>query len=244
MENGVDEKKINGFHKHDKGPMELYLIRISPPCRAVWLYLLQHEIPHILHDVDFSKHSTKIPEVFKSHSHQEVPLLVDGDIVVFEGQAILRYLAMKYTNYAGYGLSLQQQMLSESVISWCFSEVHRVIGYSYIYPQFLDYYSLKTTESNECLIEHGLRQVTKLLEVIENRYLMNNKYLTGPRTTIADTSVATVLVLLEWTNFNYKMWPKVEAWLTRVKQHHFWDEVHVTHTDFVKDIQRSSLIYD
>lgn len=41
MENGVDEKKINGFHKHDKGPMELYLIRISPPCRAVWLYLLQ-----------------------------------------------------------------------------------------------------------------------------------------------------------------------------------------------------------
>lgn len=48
--------------------------------------------------------------------------------IVFYRQAILRYLAMKYTNYAGYGLSLQQQMLSESVISWCFSEVHRYIS--------------------------------------------------------------------------------------------------------------------
>ena len=43
-------------------------------------------------------------------------------------QAILRYLAMKYTNYAGYGLNIQQQMLSESVISWCFSEVHRFVA--------------------------------------------------------------------------------------------------------------------
>ena len=120
----------------------------------------------------------------------------------------------------------------------------RVIGYSYIYPQFLDYYSLKTTESNECLIEHGLHQVTKILEVIENRYLVNNKYLTGPRATSADNCMATVLILLEWTNFNFKMWPKVESWLNRVKQNHFWDEVHVSHHEFIKEVQRSSLMFD
>lgn len=38
--NGVDKvsTKKNGFHK---GPMELYLVRISPACRAVWLYVIQ-----------------------------------------------------------------------------------------------------------------------------------------------------------------------------------------------------------
>lgn len=38
--NGVDKvsSKKNGFHK---GPMELYLVRISPACRAVWLYVIQ-----------------------------------------------------------------------------------------------------------------------------------------------------------------------------------------------------------
>jgi hypothetical protein len=46
IENGMDTngienvttKKMNGFHK---GPMELYLVRISPACRAVWLYIIQ-----------------------------------------------------------------------------------------------------------------------------------------------------------------------------------------------------------
>ena len=28
----------NGFHRR---PVELYLIRLNPPCRAVWLYMLQ-----------------------------------------------------------------------------------------------------------------------------------------------------------------------------------------------------------
>lgn len=240
MENS--SKTTNGFHK---GPMELYIVRISPPCRAVWLYLLQHEIPHILHEVDFSKkNASRIQEVFKNHPHQEVPLLVDGETIVFEGQAILRYLAMKYTDYAGYGLNIQQQMLSESVISWCFSEVHRIVGYTYIYPDFLDHYCLQTKESNECLIEHGLCQVTKILEVIENRYLMNNKYLTGPKVTIADSCVAIVLTLLEWSNFNLKMWPKLESWLNRIKQQPFWDDVHVSHNVHVKEIQRSSMTFD
>lgn len=41
--NGVDKvvTKKNGFHK---GPMELYLVRISPACRAVWLYVIQVNI--------------------------------------------------------------------------------------------------------------------------------------------------------------------------------------------------------
>lgn len=103
---------------------------------------------------------------------------------------------------------------------------------------------MKPRDANEAFVERGLQEVTKILELIESRYLVTNKYLTGPRSTIADICVAVVISLLDWTNFNFKMWPKVEAWLNRVKQNHFWDEVHVTHNTFVKDIRRSSLIFD
>lgn len=45
---------------------------------------LQNELPHLLLDVDFSKGPNHLPPVFRNHPHQEVPLLVDGDVVVFE----------------------------------------------------------------------------------------------------------------------------------------------------------------
>nr|XP_022343057.1 glutathione S-transferase theta-1-like [Crassostrea virginica] len=239
--NGVDKvvTKKNGFHK---GPMELYLVRISPACRAVWLYVIQNEIPHLLIDVDFSKGPKQLPPVFRNQPHQEVPLLMDGEIIVFEAQAILRYLSMKYTASAGFGLSLQTQMLCESVISWSFGELLRSVGYLYVFPQFLEGYSFSPESANEVVVEKGLRQVTTHLEILENNYLEKSRYLTGSKVTVADTCAASVLVLLEWTGFSFKMWPKVDSWLTRVKQQMFWDEVHTTHNDFVAELERANLV--
>lgn len=239
--NGVDKvsTKKNGFHK---GPMELYLVRISPACRAVWLYVIQNELPHLLIDVDFSKGPNHLPPVFRNHPHQEVPLLVDGDVVVFEATAILRYLSMKYTSSAGFGMSLPNQMLCESVISWSFGELLRSVGYTYVFPQFLESYSFSPESANEVVIEKGLRQVTTHLEILENKYLEKSKYLAGNKLTVSDSCAASVLVLLEWTGFSFKMWPKVESWLSKVKQQMFWDEVHTTHTDFVRELERANLV--
>lgn len=236
-------RRKNGLHR---GPLEVFIIRISPACRSVLLYLQQNEIPHVSVDVDFSHGTEHLPTVFRSQPHQEVPLLVDGEIVVFEGPAILRYLAMRYTDYAGFGLNLQQQMSNESIINWAFGELHRAVGYNYIYPQFLEKYALSPEDANESMVEQGLRQVSKHLEIIEKKYFKSSKdkFLTGNRLTVADTAVATVLVLLEWTGFKFKMWPQVEAWLNRVKRQHFWDNVHTTHLDFVMQLQRASMILD
>lgn len=45
---------------------------------------LQHNIPHILVDVDFSKGEVQLPDTIKKQPHREVPILVDGEFVVFE----------------------------------------------------------------------------------------------------------------------------------------------------------------
>lgn len=48
------------------------------------ILLLQHNIPHILIDVDFSKGEANLPEAIRKHPHREVPILIDGDFVIFE----------------------------------------------------------------------------------------------------------------------------------------------------------------
>lgn len=121
---------------------------------------------------------------------------------------------------------------------WCF----RSVGYLYVFPQFLEGYSFSPESANEVVVEKGLRQVTTHLEILENNYLEKSRYLTGSKVTVADTCAASVLVLLEWTGFSFKMWPKVDSWLTRVKQQMFWDEVHTTHNDFVGELERANLV--
>ena len=46
--------------------------------------LLKHEIPHILIDVDFTNKKTA-PDFIAKYPHEEVPVLVDGEITVFDG---------------------------------------------------------------------------------------------------------------------------------------------------------------
>ncbi|WAR12322.1 GSTT3-like protein, partial [Mya arenaria] len=228
-------KPANGFHRR---PLELYLVRVYPACRAVWFYLLQHNIPHILVDVDFSQGEARLPEVVRRQPHREVPILVDGEFVIFDGPAILAYLGSNYTDHAGYGFTLQARLTTESLLSWANAELHRCVGFNYTYPQFLDKYSLPDARANEALVEQGLKQLGRHLELLEKKYLEsavqlvvgkyrknarqcssegNKPFLTGNRPTIADTYVATVLVQVEWSGTHLAMWPHVEKWLGRVK---------------------------
>ena len=122
--------------------------------------------------------------------------------------------------------------------------VARSIGFSYIYPQFLEKYALPGHDHNEALTEHGLRDVIGHLETLEQRYLATSPYLTGQRQTVADLFVATVLVQMEWTGFRFRLWPKVETWLYRVKFAEFWDTVHDSHAEFVKELERNRFQFD
>ncbi|KAL8623419.1 hypothetical protein ACOMHN_037954 [Nucella lapillus] len=184
-------------------------------------------------------------DALRQQPHREVPLLVDGSIVVFEGPAILSYLANTYTHHAGFGQTLAIRYHTESLCSWANSQLHRAVGFGYIYPQFLDKYALPDNDHNEAMMEHALRDVTHHLEVLEQRYLSSgNPYLTGHRQTVADLFVATVLVQMEWTGFGFRLWPKLHSWLTRVGHAELWDTVHESHHDFVSELERNRLLFD
>ena len=46
---------------------------------------VQHNIPHVVTDVNFTSDSLDLPDALRQHPHREVPLLVDGSVVIFEG---------------------------------------------------------------------------------------------------------------------------------------------------------------
>ncbi|XP_067933376.1 uncharacterized protein [Watersipora subatra] len=218
-------------------PVTLYLVKISPTCRIVWLYLLQSNIDHKLVDInDVEEMEEAAGSLALTAGQMDVPILTDGDIVVFEAPAILEYLGKQYTGYANMGKSATTQATCSSIISWTNSELHRVAGYMFAYPQFLTKYRLDTDAANECLVECGIQRLTALLSKIENVYLARTQFVCGPQLTVADSFMVTTLLQSQWGGFNFSIWPKVKAWVLEVMNQPHWDTVHNAHKEFLNDV--------
>ncbi|XP_031561985.1 glutathione S-transferase theta-1-like [Actinia tenebrosa] len=217
---------------------KLYLVRISPCCRIVWLYLLQNKLPVEISDVDVLEGEHKSDNFTALNPHHEVPVLVDGKTVVFEGIAILRYLAYKYTSYSGWGKTLGDRANVLSVMNWACCSLHRVLGYRYVYPHFLEKYHLKTHDDTEIMVEKAAEQLTKHLEVMENFYLKKSPFLCGKDLTIADSYAATILCQCEWLDFDIGLWPRVSAWFKKVKGQELWGKVHEKHEEFLHRLSK------
>lgn len=117
----------------------------------------------------------------------------------------------------------------------------RAVGHNYTYPQFLEQYALPSDKANEIIVESGLKLMSRQLEILEKRYLEKSQFLTGNRITVADSYVATILLQAEWCHTKFTMWPHVEKWLSRVKNQVHWDTVHLSHTMYLKELERLAL---
>ena len=76
--------------------MQLYANPVSSPCRMLVSVFEKYNIPYEYKNVDLMKGEQKAPEVTKLNPNGKVPILVDGDFILFESWAIARYALDKF----------------------------------------------------------------------------------------------------------------------------------------------------
>jgi glutathione S-transferase len=77
-------------------PIDVYWGSGSPYAWRVLLALEHKRLAYTSHLLQFSKHEHKSPQMLAMNFRGRVPVLKDGDYVVFESVAILYYLDQKY----------------------------------------------------------------------------------------------------------------------------------------------------
>ena len=220
-------------------PMKLYLVSISPACRIVWLYCLHNNLPVELIDIDVFGGEQDTADFRKLNPSGETPVLVNGDIIVYEAVPILLYLAEKYAKFALFGASSKETAMVKSLLGWVSTKLHTTVGFRVVYPNFIEAYQ-PGEEATEALIDKGTLELTKELEFMENCLLGNSQYIAGgDDPSIADYFAATVLCQLDWVSFEFTLWHKLSCWLERVKNSRDWDFVHEKHYGFVAKLQSS-----
>lgn len=186
--------------------MKLYDLTLSGNCYKVRLFAALAGIPVDIVPVDFLAGEHKRPPLSELNPWGEIPILVDGDVVLRDSQAILVYLARRY---AGDAWLPNDPAAMAEVVQWlstAANEVQNGPGAARLVDKFG--YALDKADT--------LRRAARILPLIDAR-LADHDWLALDRPTIADCAVLPYVALAPEGGVSLSDFPHIRAWIARVK---------------------------
>ena len=206
--------------------MKLYYHPISTTSRPVMLFAAESGIPLDMQVVDlFSGEHVQAPYT-SLNPNRLVPTLQDGDFVLTENSAILKYLADKIDSPA-YPKDLQQRARVNERMDWTSTQLCTDLVYALVYPQIFDTHKRRSEEAQAATLERGQQRAQAWLKVLDEHVLAPGKnYLCGEAMTIADYHAASYVALAEVIGSDLRAYPNVKHWLGRMKALPNWPRVY------------------
>lgn len=145
----------------------------------------------------------KTPEFLKLNPNGKVPVMVDGDLVMFESMAINTYLAEKYKAEL-LGKTVEEHGLVYQWSYWAIAHMAHAFT-TLIGPK----YGRIVSEEN---LSEARSQVTKYLDILE-AHLQGKNYMVGEGFTIADINIITVVGMAPQVNVDLSSYVNVQKWM-------------------------------
>ena len=189
--------------------LRVALAEIGAPCEFV--------------PINLEKGDQKDPEFVRINPHGKVPVLVDGDFVLPESDAILWYLGEKHPEAkllpANDG-SLAAAQARARVLQWC--DFASTTLY-YAYSQYWNYALGAENERHPALAEAAVGKIVRGVGVMET-VLATREWIAGPGYSLADLSNASIVFALKrrLPSDPLAAAERVRAWYERVTDRAAW----------------------
>ncbi len=154
--------------------LKLYGTRRSRTFRCLWT-LEEASVPYDLIPIDFAKGESLQPDFLKINPNGKVPVLVDGDLVLFESLAINQHIAKRYAKQLWPSDDADQSLLCQWT-TWAMGELEG--------PH---------DAANRGSTELDLERLERSLNALRAN-LRHREYILGSSFTLADLNVASVLL--------------------------------------------------
>jgi GST-like protein len=173
--------------------------------------------------VDLGKKQQFDPEFVKLNPHAKIPVLVDGDFVLPESDAILWYLGEKYPEAkllpASDGTDVTRQARAR-ILQWCNFASTTLY---YAYSEYWNYALGDESKRNPVIAENALSKIARGVGVMEN-VLSTREWIAGQFASLADISNASIVFALKrrLPNDPLASSPRAAAWYARVIARPSW----------------------
>lgn len=186
--------------------MELYDLELSGNCYKVRLFLALIQQPYTLRPVDFLEGEHKNEESIKRNVFGEIPVFIDGDLILRDSQAILVYLARKFERTDWYPTTPADEA---KVVQWLMvaeSEIARGPNDARLHDKF----------GYQLDIDLARSKSTRILDIL-NEHLTDRDWLELDRPTIADLACFPYVALSHEGGVSLEPYPAIQSWIERIK---------------------------
>ena len=199
--------------------MKLYYDPITVNCRKVvaGLDLLGVEYEDV--KVDYFAQGHKEPGFLAINPNGELPALVDGDLKLWESNAILVYGAELAAPTSAYP---QDPKVRAGIQRWLLWESSKWFAGCYVYLVENVVKPILETEPDNAALEAHAPTFHAEAQILETR-LAGQDWLCGPEVTIADIAVAAPMHLHSYQKLPLDPYPGLRAWMGRVEALPCWE---------------------
>nr|QCQ05480.1 glutathione S-transferase class phi [Pteris vittata] len=179
----------------------------------------------LLH-VDLSSGAHKQPDYLALQPFGVIPVVQDGDLLIFESRAIIRYLALKYEDQGSplYGRTLEERALVEQWLEVESQNFH-VAASALVYQ--LSSRAKKGLPPDADVVKANIEKLEATLDIYEKR-LSKSSFLAGDFFSLADLShLPRTKSLMKSANLPHLITSRehVHAWWQRISTRPSWVKV-------------------
>jgi len=186
--------------------LRIYGIARTRAFRVLWVAKeLGLDYQHL--PIEIGDDGAKSPEFLAINPNGRLPVIVDGDFVLFESLAITLYLAKKYSSGKLYPGTLEGEARAWQWSLWAVTEVDRGVNIWSLHAV-----RLPPGERNNALREEALKVIASPFKVLDAA-VAQQPYLLGNEFSVADLNVAAVISRA--ADMDLLAWLHLKAWLTR-----------------------------
>lgn len=204
--------------------MKLYCDPISTTSRPVLLFLADHDLAVDVEHVCLLTGEHRTAAFAAINPNRQVPLLEDGDLRLPEGSAILKYLA-EAAGSPAYPTERKARARVNAAMDWFNTGYSFSMNYLHVYPQMLPEHMWQDPAVQAQVTARGLAWGRDRLDVLD-RHMLQDAFVCGPELTVADYLGGVYVGLSEAIAFDLSPWPRVAAWMARLRARPGWDETH------------------
>lgn len=154
------------------------------------------------------------PEFGAMNPHRKVPVIRDGNTVVWESHAILRYLAARYSPGKFWPDDPSARALCDQWMDWS----QTTLQPAFLMGVFWGFYRTPEDRRNTEAIRRSVERCAGHFRLL-NAVLANRAYLLGDSLSLADIPLGTHLYRYFGLDIDRPDVPHVEAWYERLQQH-------------------------
>jgi len=192
--------------------MKLYQYAFSPACQKVVAFAHEVGLPLELTTVELFKGEARTPAMLAKNPNGKLPILEDGDFVLWESTAMLAYIAAKVGRADLAPTTPRERADVDRWTAWegaHFGPAIRKVAYERIVKKLGG-----LGAPDEAVVKVGIDEFAARANVLEQG-LGTKEYVCG-RLTIADFALAPYAALATSCGLDFEPYPKAKAWLGRM----------------------------